>query len=80
MLEVKEQHAKKAEMPQSEFYATIKGPNYDNIWIKHDGFGQELDEQIEKKNQFVQDGQFMGMSDDELLCNRHTFQVMGLLN
>ena len=29
---------------KSEFYATIKGPNYDNIWVKHENFGKELDE------------------------------------
>jgi len=39
MLEQKEHQAQKPEMPTAEFYGTIKGPNYDNIWITHDGFG-----------------------------------------
>jgi hypothetical protein len=34
----------KEPMPTNEFYGTIKGPNYDNIWVTHDNFGQELDE------------------------------------
>jgi hypothetical protein len=42
------QNREKAErvetMPTNEFYATIKGPNYDNVWITHDNFGKELGE------------------------------------
>lgn len=77
------QNREKAErvetMPTNEFYATIKGPNYDNVWITHDNFGKELGEQIEKNTAVVKSAQFMGMSDEELLVNKRTFEVMGLL-
>lgn len=32
------------ETPKADFYATIKGPNYDNVWVTHDNFGEELGE------------------------------------
>ena len=66
-------------MPMSEFYATIKGPNYDNVWITHDNFGKELGEQIDRNSAFTKSKQFMGMSDEELLANKTTFLIMGLL-
>jgi len=28
--------------PKADFYATIKGPNYDNVWVAHDHFGEDL--------------------------------------
>ena len=31
-----------AEVPKAEFYATIKGPNYDNIWVKNEHIHEEL--------------------------------------
>lgn len=80
MLKQKEEQGQKSEMPSAEFYATIKGPNYDNIWTKHEGFGQDLNRQIELKHTVARESQFMGMSDEELLCNRHKLEEMGLLN
>ena len=65
--------------PRSEFYATIKGPNYDNIWVTHENFGRELDEQVKDKTDFHTQKQFMGMTDDELLMNKSLFQRMGLV-
>jgi hypothetical protein len=38
--------SKVIEIPKGDIYATIKGPNYDNIWVTHDNFGQELNEQM----------------------------------
>ena len=65
--------------PQAEFYATIKGPNYDNIWVTHENFGKELDEQRQDLHQFHSDRNFYGMSDEELLLNKHLFEKMGLV-
>jgi hypothetical protein len=62
--------AEQTDAPQAEFYATIKGPNYDNIWVTHDNFGTELKEQIKDNNNFVSERNFYGMSDEELLMNK----------
>lgn len=67
-------------MPKSEFYATIKGPNYDNVWITHDGFGDDLAQQIQNKTKMTKAKTFHGMSDDELLHNTGLLREMGLIN
>lgn len=65
--------------PKAEFYATIKGPNYDNIWVTHENFGKELDEQRRDLDNWNNNRNFYGMSDEELLMNKHLFEKMGLI-
>ncbi len=43
---IEQEEEKYKAVPTSEFYATIKGPNYDNVWMTHEGFGDDLAYQI----------------------------------
>jgi len=50
-------------IPTSEFYATIRGPNYDNVWARHDRLGDDLAQQIQAKGKIEGAKTFFGMSD-----------------
>ena len=67
-------------LPKAEYYATIKGPNYDNIMPKNENWCEELATQVKQRDDVEKSQNFYGMTDEELLMNRALFQKMGLLN
>ena len=69
--------AEQTEKPQGEFYATIRGPNYDNVWrTTTENLGDELAKQIASRTELTSD--FFGMTNEELLVNKPLLKRVGL--
>ena len=66
--------------PKADFYATIKGPNYDNVWVAHDHFGEDLADQVKRRQVIDTSKHFYGMTDEELLFNKSLLKKVGLVS